>query len=346
MALLILNLAVPAKGGRMLRKVLLVIFLIFTLCSSALPVVAKAQSPAKVYRIGWLAPFVTPTLPGGGNRGTFIRALNDLGYVEGRNLIIDFRYGEGKNELLPRYAAELVALKPDVIVAVTTPATVAARQATQTIPIVIVQVSDPVVSGFVNSLAHPGGNITGITDFGVDLAAKSVELVHAIVPKVTRIGVLLSDNAIHPVQLELTRDAATSIGLTVLPTMDRSDGELEQGFAALTKEKAGALIVLGGPPMGAQAERIAELAARAKLPTVYPDRYFVTKGGLFSYGPSYPQMYKVTAAFVAKILKGAKPSDLPVEQPSRFDFVINEKAMKALGITIPPSMLVNAEVIP
>src|SRR6266851_7231491 len=330
-------------------KVLLELCLVATLCSSALSFAAEVQPSAKVYRIGWLSPDLAPppaSLPGGGNRVTFTRALNELGYVEGRNLFIDIRYAGGKTELLPGLAAELVALKPDVIVAVTTPATSAARQATTTIPIVIVQVSDPVVSGFVASLAHPGGNITGITDFGVDLAAKSVELAHTIAPKVTRIGVLMSDNPIHPVQLKLTRDAATSIGLTVLPTMDRSDAELEQGFAALTREKAGALIVLGGSPMGGQAERIAELAAQAKLPAVYPDRYFVTKGGLLSYGPSYSHMYKVAAAFVDKILKGAKPGDLPVEQPLLFDFAINDKAVKALGITIPPSMLVNAEVIP
>jgi len=299
----------------MLRKALLELCLVVSICALVLSFPAGAQSPARVYRIGWLSlsPFVAAaSLPGGSNRDTFTRALNDLGYVEGRNLVIDVRSAEGKSDLLRSLAAELVALKPDVIVAVTTPGTIAARQATTTIPIVFVQVSDPVVSGFVTSLAHPGGNITGITDFGVDLAAKSVELVRAIVPKATRIGVLMSDNPIHPIQLKLTRDAATSIGLTVLPTMDRSNEELDQGFAALTNEKAGALIVLGGSPMGRQAERIAELAARAKLPTVYPDRYFVTKGGLFSYGPSYPQMYSVAAAFVDKILKGAKPGDLPV----------------------------------
>jgi putative tryptophan/tyrosine transport system substrate-binding protein len=325
----------------MLRKALRALCFVVSICSSALSFAAGAESPAKSYRIGWLSPF-----SGGVNRGIFTRALNDLGYVEGRNLVIDVRSADRKDELLPSLATELVALKPDVIVAVSTAATSAARQATTTIPIVIVQVSDPVRSGFVASLAHPGGNITGITDFDFDLAAKHVELAHTLVPKATRVGVLVSDYPVHLVQLKLTRDAATSIGLTVLPMMDRSERELEQGFAALTKEKAGALIVFGGTTMGGQAERIAELAARAKLPAVYPDRYYVTKGGLLSYGPSYPHMYKVVAALVDKILKGANPGDLPVEQPSLFDFVINDKAMKALGITIPPSMLVNAEVIP
>jgi putative ABC transport system substrate-binding protein len=342
MALFIRNLVIPATGARMVRKALLELCLILSICSSALSFAVETQSPAKVYRIGWLSGFATPS---DDNGSAFTRALNDIGYVEGRNVVFDVRRTKGNNELFQGLAAELVVLKPDVIVAVTTPATSAARQATTTIPIVMVQVSDPVGSGFVASLAHPGGNITGIKDFDIELAGKYVELVHAIAPKATHIGVLMSDHPLHPVQLKLTRDAAARFGLTVVPAMDRSDVELAQGFAALYKEKAGALIVLGGGPMGRQAEQIAELAARAKLPAVYYDRYYVTKGGLLSYAPSYTQMYKVAAAVVAKILKGAKPSDLPVEQPTLFDLAINEKAVKALGIAIPPSILVGAEVI-
>jgi putative ABC transport system substrate-binding protein len=329
----------------MLRKALLELCLVVSVvCSSALSFAAEGQSPAKVYRIGWLSPQAyVPNVPGDGNRGTFIRALNDLGYFEGRNLVIDFRYAEGRNDSLPGRAAELVALKPDVIMAVTTPGAKAALHATTTIPIVIVQVSDPVGSGFVASLAHPGGNVTGITDFGIDLAGKYVELAHLIAPKATRIGVLMTDNPIHPVQLKSTQDAAASFGLTVLPTMDRSDMELEQAFASLTNEKAGALIVLGGSPMGAQAGRIAELAAQAKLPALYPDRYFVTKGGLLSYGPTYPDMYLRAAALVDKILKGSKPADLPIEQPTRFELVINLKEAKALHLQIPRSVRQRAD---
>ena len=311
------------------------------LCSVALSsFAAEAQSLAKVYRIGWLS-----RIPLLSSRATLTRALNDLGYVEGRNLTIDVRQADGKDERLSDLAAELVALKPDVIVAVTTVATKAAQEATKTIPIVIVQVSDPVGSGFVASLARPGGNITGVTDFGIDLAPKYVELANTIAPGATRIGLLMSDNPLRPAMQKAMEDAATSRGFTLLPAMDRSDAELEQAFASLTKEKAGALIVFGGGPMGLQAIRIAELAAKAKLPTVYPDRYFVTKGGLLSYGPSYPQMYKMAATFVDRIFKGAKPSDLPVEQPTLFNMSINDKAVKALGITIPQSILINAEVI-
>jgi putative ABC transport system substrate-binding protein len=328
----------------MLRKALLELCLVMTICSSAMSFAAEEQSPARVYRIGWLTPqaYVQNQL-GDGNRGTFIRTMNDLGYVEGRNLVIDFRYADGRNDLLPSLVAELIALKPDVIVAVTTPATDAVRQATTTIPIVIVQVSDPVGSGFVTSLAHPGGNITGITDFGIDLASKYVELAHAILPEATRIGVLMADNSIHPAQLKSTQDAAARLGITVLPTMDRSDVELEQGFATLTKERADALIVLGGSPMGPQAGRIAELAAQAKLPVLYPDRWYVTKGGLLSYGPSYPDMYTVAAAYVDKILKGVKPVDLPIEQPKRFELVINLTTAKALNLQIPRLVRLRAD---
>ena len=331
----------------MLRKTLLALCLVVSICSSALSFAAEAQSPTKVYRIGWLSPFEAATAPpGGGNRGIFIRTLSDLGYAEGRNLVIDVQYAERKDERLPALAAELIALKPDVIVALTTPATKAAQQATTTIPIVIVQVGDPVGSGFVASLARPGGNITGVTDISLDLAAKYVELAHALAPKATRIGFLMTDNPLNPAVLKATQDAATTIGLTVLSVMDRSDVELEQAFASLAKAKVGALIVPGGGLAGAQAERIAGLAARAKLPALYPDRYYVTKGGLLSYGPSYPQMFKTAAAYVAKIFKGAKPGDLPIEQPSLFDLTISDRAVKATGIAIPPSMLINAEVIP
>ena len=323
----------------------------FLVCGVALCIVsgavssfgAETQPPTKVYRIGWLSPSVVANLPPGtilgGNRETFVRALNDLGYVEGRNVVTDVRRAEGKSERLPGLAAELVALKPDVTVALTTPATKAAQQATTTIPIVIVQVSDPVGSGFVASLARPGGNITGVKDFDLEMAPKMMELAHDLAPKATRIEVLISDHPLTPALLKSYQGAATSIGLTLLPVMDRSDAELEQAFATLVREAAGALIVAGGEVQGGQAVRIAELAARAKLPAIYSDRYFVTNGGLLSYSQSYPQMFKKAASFVDKILKGAKPGDLPVEQPTHFDMAINDKAVKALGITIPPSIL-------
>lgn len=343
----------------MLGKVLVALNLALSICSFAPSSITEAQQPARVYRIGWLSP-ASFTLPfaGRSNADTFLKQLHELGYIgcwpepkvchsEGQNVEIVVRRAEGKNERLPSLAAELVALKPDVIVSLTTPATRAVKQATATIPIVMVQVSDPLGAGFINSFAHPGGNITGVIDLGLDLAAKDVELAHAVAPNATRIAVLMSDNPVHPTQLKAIQDEASSRGLTVLPTMDRSLAELEQAFATMANESAEALIVLGGSPQGDQAEKLAELAAKSKLPTIYPERYYVVKGGLLSYGPNYPYMYRRAAAYIDNILRGAKPADIPVERPAQLELVINLKAAKALGLTLPPSLILRAdELIP
>jgi putative tryptophan/tyrosine transport system substrate-binding protein len=325
------------------RKALLVLCLVLCACSTMVPLAAEAQKPAKVYRIGWLSPEATGDTFAASLFDTFKKELRDLGYVEGQNIVIDVRRSEGKNELLPSLAAELVALKPDVIVAQTTPGMRAARQATATIPVVIVRVSDPVGSGIIASLAHPGGNITGVIDYGLDLAAKHVELVRVIVPKATRITVLMSDNAAHPSQLKVIQDAAMSIGITVLPTMDRTDEELEQAFATMVKANAEALIVLGGSPQREQEDRIIRLAAKTRLPTIYPARHWVEKGGLASMGSDTATWFRQAAHYVDKILKGAKPGDLPVEQPTKVELVINLKTAKALGIAIPQSLLMRAD---
>jgi putative ABC transport system substrate-binding protein len=217
--------------------------------------------------------------------------------------------------------------------------------ATETIPVVMVNVSDPVGSGLVASLARPGGNVTGGTDFGTELAVKAVDLVHAAVPKATRIAVLMSDNPVHPSQLKEIQDAAKRIGLTVLPTMARSSEDFEEAFTSMAKRSAGAFILLGGAPFSVERHRdkLLELAAKTKLPAVYPERWFVEGGGLFSYGPSSWYKWRLTATYVGKILKGAKPVDLPVQQPTEFELVINLKTAKALGLTIPPSLLLRAD---
>ena len=326
----------------MLRKALLALCLVLCVCSMIVPDAAQAQKPATVYRIGWLSPdaadpFALNLLD------TFEEELRDLGYVEGKNFVIDIRHAEGKNELLPGLAAELVALKPDVIVAQTTVGTVAVKRATATIPIVMVRVSDPVGSGFIASFAHPGGNITGVTDFGLDVSAKYVELLHLIVPKATRVAVLMSENPVTPFQLKFIQDAATSVRTTVLPLMDRSDEELEQAFATMAKGGAGGLIVLGGSPLREQRDKIIEHAAKMRLPAIYPARHWIERGGLFSYGADTRIWFKLAAHYVDKILKGAKPGDLPVEQPTKVELVINLKTAKALGITIPQSLLVRAD---
>jgi len=306
---------------------------------------AVEAQPTRVYRIGFLLQGSPP--PPGSIPGGISKALHDLGYVEGRNVFIERRWADGKNERFPSLVAEIVALKPDVMIVDTTPGAIAAMRATTTIPIVMFNVSDPVGSGIVSSLARPGGNITGVTDSGSDMAVKGLDLVHDVVPKATRIAVLMSENPVHPSQLRDIENGAKRIGLTVLPTMARSPEEFDEAFASMAKKKAGALILLGGPPFSTQQQRdkLVELAARTKLPAMYPSRWWVDAGGLLSYGPSALHRSRLAATYVDKILKGAKPSDLPVQQPSEFELVINAKTAKALGLTIPPSLLLRADQI-
>jgi putative ABC transport system substrate-binding protein len=307
----------------------------------AAPLVAGAQAPAKSYRVGWLDP-VTPTT----SRvlfDPFKKELNALGYVEGQNLVLDIRYAEGEIARLPALAAELVALKPDVIVASTTNAALAAKQATKTIPIVFTFVSDPVGAGIVSSLARPGGKVTGVTDFGVELVAKTVEMIRAVAPQVSRAAVLTSENPSHPAQLKVMQDAAKSAGFTLVPTVASTPDDLERAFASLPQKNVGALIVLGGAPHAAQREEIAALAIKHRTPTIFLTRFYVDAGGLLSYGASIQDSYIVPAIYVDKILRGTKPADLPIVQPTKFELVINLKTAKALGITIPQSLLLRAD---
>jgi putative ABC transport system substrate-binding protein len=304
------------------------------------PLAAKAQAPVKIYRIGWLT---VTSATDGFLLDPFKKKLNALGYVEGQNLVFDFRYAEGKIARLPSLAAELVALKPDVIVATTTNGALAAKQATETIPIIFTYVSDPVGAGIVSSLAHPGGNITGVTDFGVELAAKTVEMIRAVAPKVSRAAVLTSDNPSHPAQLKVMQDAAKSAGFTLVPTVASTPEDLEKAFASLPQKNVGALIVLGGAPHASQREEIAALAIKHGIPTIFLNRPYVDAGGLLSYGASIQDSYSLPAIYVDKILKGTKPGDLPIGQPTKFELVINLKTAKALGLTIPQSLLLRAD---
>ena len=306
------------------------------------PIAGEAQQ-AKIYRVGILNQG-SPPAPGS-QPGPFARALRDLGYIEGRNIVIDRRWAEGLNERYSSLAAELVALKPDVIVADTTPAIIAAKRATATIPIVMVTPADPVGSGLVESLARPGGNVTGVTSLEADLIVKGVEFLHAVVPKAKLMAVLMSDNPTHPSQVKAIQDAVRGFGLTVLPTMVRSSEDFEEAFRSMAKQKAEALIVLGGPPFSSSAQRgkLLELAAKTKLPTIYRTRNWVNEGGLMSYGPNALKNWSIVATYVDKILKGAKPADLPVQQPTEFELVINLKTAKRLGLMIPPSVLALAD---
>jgi putative ABC transport system substrate-binding protein len=306
----------------------------------AAPLAAEGQT-GKVYRVGVVHQGSPPM------GGIFAETLQDLGYVEGRNLVIDRRWAEGKHERFSSLATELVALKPDAIVADTTAGVIAAKRATATIPIVMVQVSDPVGSGLVASLARPGGNVTGVANLETELGAKGVELLHAVVPKATRIAVLMSDNPAHPSQLKTIQGAARGFGLTVLPSIVRALEKFEEAFASMTKQNAHALIVFGGAPFStpAQRDKVVELAAKTKLPAMYRSRFWVDAGGLLSYGSSPSKNWSLAATYVDKILKGAKPADLPVQQPTKFDLVINLKTAKALGLTIPPTLLLRADQI-
>ena len=309
----------------------------------AAPLASFAQQLVKVHRVAWLQ---TGPL---GSAQEFIddtkKALRDLGYIEGKTIVFEFRSAEGKPERLPGASAELVALTPDVIVAGATPGTRAAQQATATIPIVMIGVADPVGARFVASLARPGGNITGVANLGLDMAAKPLEMLHSVVPKATRIAVLAPDNPAIPALVNSIVEAAKSLGLTVLPTTVTSLEEIEKEFASMAKQKAQALVVISDRITFVHRKRIADLAAETKLPAIYQYAEQVEAGGLLSYGPNPRNLHRIVAGYIDKILKGAKPADLPVQQPTEFELAINKKTAKALGITFPPEILLRANTV-
>jgi putative ABC transport system substrate-binding protein len=308
------------------------------------PLAAEAQQAAKVARIGYLGFNVVlgPHL-----REAFLQGLRDLGYVEGRNLVIDYRNAEGKPERLPALAAELVALKVDVIVAASIRPALAAKQATRSIPIVFAASADPVTSGLVTSLAQPGGNVTGLSFLGPELVGKQVELLKQAVPGVSRVAVLwqpdfLGEHTEKDMRTE-AEVAGRALGVRVQVVEARGPADFDRAFSDMTRERAGALTVLGSTMFLSERRRLVDLAAKNRLPTVYPYREFVDVGGLMAYGANLADMYRRAATYVDKILKGAKPGDLPVEQPTKFELVINLKTAKALGLTIPQSVLGRAD---
>jgi len=309
----------------------------------AAPLASFAQQLVKVHRVAWLQ-----TGPLGSDQ-EFIddtkKALRDLGYIEGKSIVFGFRSADGNPERLPGAAAELVALKPDIIVAAATPGTRAAKQATATIPIVMIGVADPVGAGFVASLARPGGNITGVANLGLDMAAKPLEMLHSVVPKATRIAVLAPDNPAIPGVVDKIVEAAQSLGLTVMPTTVKSAEEIEKAFASMVKERAQALVVISDRITFVHRKRIADLAADTKMPAIYQYAEQVEAGGLLSYGPNPRNLHRIVAGYIDKILKGAKPGDLPVQQPTEFELAINMKTAKALGITFPSEILLRANTV-
>jgi len=300
---------------------------------------ARAQQSGKVFRIGYLAS--TSSERQKSRLVAFRQGLRDLGYVEGKNIIIEYRNSD-EYERLPEFVAELVRLNVDVLVAAGAPAAHAAKSATKTIPIVM-QSGDPVGTGLVASLARPGGNITGLSDFTVGVVTKRLELLKEVVPSVSRVAVLWNPtNPTNPVTLKETQAVAPALGVTLLSLEVKGADDIDRAFTAIRKERPGALIVFGGA-VTTQARRIADLAVKSRLPAIYAVSEDVDAGGLMSYGTNFDDLFRRAAIYVDKLLKGAKPADLPVEQPTKFEFVINLKAAKQIGLTIPPNVLVRAD---
>jgi len=310
----------------------------------AAPFGAFAQQQGKVWRVGFLSQRRVEISDSDYYYGPFRQGMRELGYVEGKNLLIEWRSAEGKSERLPGLATELVNLKVDVIVTAATPATSAAQKATTMIPIVMANTADPVGSGFVKSLAHPGGNITGLSNLVGDVIPKHLEMLLSMVPKLSRVVVLVSpDNSAHATMLKNVQSAAQRTSVKILPMEARTAPEIEKAFSAMAREKAGAVILARDPFFNQQVRQLAELAAKGRLPTISGIREYVEAGGLMSYGPSLADPYRRAATYVDKILKGAKPADIPVEQPTKFEMFINGKTAKALGLKIPQSLLIMAD---
>jgi putative ABC transport system substrate-binding protein len=317
---------------------------VVTIILILVPLAAETQQPAKVPGVGYLTPW-SDSDPGR-QRGleAFRQGLRELGYVDGQNIAIESRSAEGKDDRLPALAADLVRSKVDVIVAQSGAATRAAQQATRTIPIVMSLANDPVGSGLVASLARPGGNVTGLTIMAPDLVGKRLELLKEVVPKVSRVALLWNpDNPANAAMSREAEAAARALGVRLQTLETRNHQEIEDAFAAMIRERTGAFLVLSDAIFFTQRRQIAELAAKGRLPSITGTRDYPDAGGLMAYGPDQLDLERRAATFVDRILKGAKPGDLPVEQPTKFELVINLKTAKALGLTIPPSLLARAD---
>jgi putative tryptophan/tyrosine transport system substrate-binding protein len=307
--------------------------------AAALPMVARGQQ-SKVWRVGYLTPASADDEVSVGLFDVFRLKLRDLGYVEGKNLRLDLRRAEGDYTRLPTLAVELVSLAPDVIAGTSSPATAALQRATSSIPIVMTAINDPIGLGFVKSLARPGGNITGLSNLSADFTAKSFELLHVAVPNAKRVAVLTSPNPLHEAVVTEAYTIAGAMGLTIVPVMARTPADLNDAFSAMNKETCDAVVVLSDPRTS---RKIVELANEWRLPAIYQATGFADMGGLLTYSANFPEMFQRAAVYVDKVLRGASPADLPVEQPTRLELQVNLKTAKALGLTIPDSILVRAD---
>jgi putative ABC transport system substrate-binding protein len=330
------------KGKLVQKKVigLALSSLLFTLCDSV-----DAQQPGKVARIGILDP---STASGSAVLvEAFRQELSKLGWIEGKNITIEYRFAEQKNELLPKLATDLVRLKVDLIVTANTPSALAAKKATTSIPIVMANASDPVGAGLVLSLARPGGNVTGFSGLATELNTKRLEILKDAVPKLARVGLLWASGRRGvggELQLKELRAAALALKLNLEEIETQLDAKgFESAFQTAKQKRVGAIMTVSTRRFYAERKRIVELADKHRLPTIYFQKEFVDEGGLMSYGVDFVDLYRRAAVYVDKILKGAKPADLPVQQATKFEFVINLKAAKQIGLTIPPNVLARAD---
>jgi putative tryptophan/tyrosine transport system substrate-binding protein len=309
----------------------------------AAPRLAGAQSAGKVYRVGYLTAGSITANPH--VLEAFRQGLRELGWVEGQNIVIEYRSAEGRFDRLPGLAAELIRLRVDVIVGTPTPAAIAAKNASGTVPIVGVSLTVPVELGLITSLARPGGNVTGVSySVGADIFGKDLELLKQVIPRVRRVAVLSNPTGpAQPLTISNIKEATRSLELQLQLVEARGPGDFDGAFAAMVRERVGAVLVVTDPVYIPHRARLVRLAAKNRLPSIFTQRADVEAGGLMSYGPNFPDMYRRAATYVDKILKGARPADLPTEQPTKFELVINLKTAKALGLTIPPSLLQRAD---
>ena len=309
--------------------------------AAAWPLAAQAQQAAKVFRIGFLFYGSSGPSP---ELNAFRQGLREFGYIEGQNIAVEYRFASGQVERLPDLATELVRLKPDVIVTPATPASLAAKQATGTIPIVFAGVADAVGAGLIANLARPDGNVTGLTSISAELGGKRLELLKRLVNNASRVAVLYNPaDRSNVLLLKELQEAAPALTLTLQPFEVREPSEFEGAFAAMTRDRADAMFGAAGILTFQHRQTVVDLAANSRLPTLWGHRQFVEAGGLMSYAVNFYDQIRRTAAYVDQLLKGAKPGDLPVQQPTKFEFILNLKTARALGLTIPPDVIAIAD---
>jgi putative tryptophan/tyrosine transport system substrate-binding protein len=312
--------------------------------AAAWPLAAWAQQPERMRRIGVLTPFPADDAEGHARLTAFAQALQQLGWTVGQNVRVDYRWGPGNAETMRKYATELVALSPDVVLAYSSAAVPPLLEASRSVPIVFAGVADPVAAGFVESLARPGGNATGFLMFEYGQSGKWLEVLKQIAPGVKRVAVLRDPTIASGIgQLGAIQSAAPSLGMEAIPVNVRDVGEIERNIAALAHSSNGGVVVTGSPEASRHRDLIVTLAARHRLPAVYPYRSFVIDGGLISYGPDMVDQYRRAAGYVGRILKGEKPADLPAQAPTRFELVINLKTAKALALDVSPQLLARVD---